>query len=442
MIDLAPFSILGALLMSTSALERTLILKEVSCAGCLLFGFVLLAQCVGSSSAVAQTSPWAVSLCEVSDSPAKFDKQTLQLRGQVYLYFEDFSLRSEACPNKWPGIWLAFGGDVATPTMSTANDTVRRPGSAPVVEGVSVSLVKDDKLEQLFALISARRGHDHYYPLYKVSATLTGIFLAGNRKLRRDGNPEWPGYGHMGLFYLFVISRVDAVDAQPPPQLDVSGTITDADGKPVVGVDVFSQTVNCCQSWVSRARSDDAGNFGIRNAGQVVTFLKAGYGPKSLVLETGGKGIQLVLERKPEDDWQIPTCKEGSAEHHFHGLTLTMGIPHGMHSEQVLPRSFIIHRKVRYPMIRLFKGNPAAPYGETASRLFGSGKFAQRNVLNAEGKTIGLDSRGVLENGESWRVVVIPGTETVEYEGTVPETSDIFDHIIDSACLQSDAITH
>ena len=26
--------------------------------------------------------------------------------------FEDFSLHSDACPNKWPGIWLAFGGDV------------------------------------------------------------------------------------------------------------------------------------------------------------------------------------------------------------------------------------------------------------------------------------------------------------------------------------------
>jgi hypothetical protein len=380
----------------------------------------------------------------VLDSPEKFDKQTLQLRGHVYLYFEDFSLRSEVCPNKWPGIWLTFGGDIATPTMSTANDTVRRSGFTPLVGGVPVSLIKDDNFERFFALISARHGHDAHYsgPLYSVTATLTGTFLAGNCKLRSDGRPEMPGYGHLGAFHLFLISHVDTVDAEPPPELGVSGTVTDVDWKPIGGVYVYSQTVNCCQPWVSQVRSDDAGHFALRNAGQVVTFLKVGYVPRSVVFETGRNDIQLVLESRPSDDWRIPTCRASASERRFDGLPLSLVMPNRMHSKKTVSGSFIIHGKGNYPLIRLFRGDPRTPYGETASWLFGSEKFAQRNVLNAEGKTIGVDSWGVQGNGNSWRVVVIPGQETVEYDGAICEISDIFDRTIDSACLQSDTVTH
>jgi hypothetical protein len=405
-----------------------------------LFVLVLLVQCLDSLQAEAQTGPSLVPLCDVLQTPDKFDKQAIQLRGNVRLAFEDFSLDSEACPNKRPGIWLAFGGDVATPTMSTANDTVRKPGFTPVIGGVPVSLTKDDNFERFFALISARHGHDPHYsgPLYNVTAALTGIFLAGNRKLV-NGKIEFPGYGHMGFFYLFIITRVDAVDSAPPAHLSVSGTVTSADGRALIGVDVYSQTVNCCQPWVSQARSDDAGFFAIRNAGQVLTFLKAGYSPKSIVLETGRNDIGVTLESRLVDDWQIPACKETSPEHHFHGLPLSLSIPHGLHSEQVSPPPdplFVIHRKPGYQLIRFFKSNASAPYGETASWLFGSERFTQRNVVDADGKQIGIDTRGQQGNKMFWRILAMPGLETVEFYVPSRETADLFDGIIDSACVE------
>ena len=82
-----------------------------------VFVFVVLVQCLDPLQTEAQTGPSLVPLCDVLQTPDKFDKQDIQVRGNVHLAFEDFSLHSEACPNKWPGIWLAFGGDVATPTM-------------------------------------------------------------------------------------------------------------------------------------------------------------------------------------------------------------------------------------------------------------------------------------------------------------------------------------
>jgi hypothetical protein len=406
-----------------------------------VFVFAVFVQRLESSQAEAQTGTSLVPLCDVLQTPDRFDKRAIQLRGSVHLVFEDFSLHSEACPNKWPGIWLAFGGDVATPTMSTANDTVRRSGFTPVIGGVPVSLTKDDNFERFFELISARHGHDPHYsgPLYNVTATLTGIFLAGNHKLV-NGRVEFPGYGHMGAFYLFVITRVDVVDSVPPAHLSVSGTVTSPDGKPLTGVDVYSQTVNCCQPWVSQALSDDAGSFALKNAGQVLTFLKAGYSPKSIVLETGRNDVGVTLESRPADDWQIPTCKETAPNHHFHDLPLSLSTLHGLHSEQVSPPPdplFVIHHKPGYQLIRLFKSNPSAPYGEIASWLFGSEKFTQRNVVDADGKRIGIDTSGLQGNKMFWRILALPGLETVEFYVPSRETAALFDGIIDSACVEA-----
>lgn len=406
-----------------------------------LFVLVVLLHCLGSLQSEAQTGASVVALCDLLQAPDKFDKQAIQLRGDVHLAFEDFSLHSEACPNKWPGIWLAFGGDIATPTMSTANDTVRQPAVSPVVEGVPVSLTKDDNLERFFALIAARRGHDPHYSdsLYRVTATLTGVFLAGNRKLI-NGRVDFPGYGHMGAFYLFIITRVDAVDSAPPAHLRVSGTVTGADGKPLVGVDVYSQTVNCCQPWMSQARSDDSGFFTVRNAGQVLSFLKAGYSPKSIVLETGRDDVAVTMESRPGDDWQIPTCKETSPEHLFRGLPLSLSIPQGLHSEQISPPPhplFVIHRRPGYQVIRLFKSNPNAPYDETAFWIFSSEKFTQRNVVDAGGRQIGIDTAGVEGNKMFWRILAMPGLETIEFYEPSRETADLFDAAIDSACVQA-----
>jgi hypothetical protein len=402
-----------------------------------LIGLLLLSQCLCLSPTAAQTKPSAVPLCDVLQSPDRFDKQTIQLRGNVHLAFEVFNLTSEECPNKWPSIWLAFGGDAATPTMSTVNDTVRVPGSARTFGGIAVSLVKDENFERFFALISARRGRD---PLYHVTASLTGTFLAGNRKLQSNGRPHMPGYGHLGCCFLFVISRVDAVDADPPRELNVSGTIKDAAGAPVTGVDVYSQTINCCQPQLGQTRSDEAGYFAIKNAGQVLTFLKPGYRPQSLVLETGRNDLRVIMESTSAYDWLIPACKGVRGEHQFHDLPLRVSIPEGLHSEQV-PRPpdtlFTIHRKPGSPFIRLSGGNSGAPFGAAAEWIFGSKEFTQRNVLDTEGNSVGTDTSGVAKNNMFWRILAMHGQEIVEYYADSRETADLFDGVVNSACFST-----
>jgi Carboxypeptidase regulatory-like domain len=420
--------LVSSLQMGNSA---RVVLNRLCSASFRLSGLMALIWCLSLFQAEAQESAPAVELCEVLRSPDKFDKQTIQLRGVVHLAFEDFTFHSDACPNKWPGIWLAFGGDAPTPTMSTANDTVRPPGLTPRFEGVSVSLTKDEAFERFYALISARHGSDS---LYQVTATLTGTFLAG-RKVK--GWP--PGYGHLGAFYLFVITHVDAVNSDPPPQVNVAGTITDQSGTAVPGVEVYAETVNCCQPQVKQTRSDDSGHFSITNAGQVLTFTKAGYRPQSVVMEKGRNDFPLTLESTSAHDWQIAACKGTSGEHRFKDLPLSVSIPNGLHTEQLssAPDSpFIIHAKPGIQFIRLSRGNPAAPHGQTASWIFDSEKSSQRNVLDSAGSPIGLDSKGE-NNDRFWRILAIPGQEIVDYHVSSRETAELFDTIIDSACIHS-----
>jgi hypothetical protein len=397
-----------------------------------LFGFLLTVSCLSPLPAEAQAGPSVVPLCDVVRSPDKFDRQVIRVRGNVHLAFEDFTLHPTACPDKWPAIWLAFGGDVPTPTISTANDTVRPQGVTPKFGGVSVSLTKDENFERFFALISARSGNDS---LYHVTATLTGIFLAGRNV---KGWP--PGYGHLGAFHLFVISRVDAVNAHPSPQLNTEGVITDAAGTPVAGVDVYSQTVNCCQPRVKQTRSDGTGHFALGNAGQVLSLVKVGYSPQNLVLERGRTDLHIILDRSSEEGWKIPNCTKNADKGQFSGLPLSVSIPEDLHSEQLssAPNSpFIIHHKVGYPYIRLFKADPSAPYSQMASHVFSSGKFSQRNALNEEGQTIGMDAKGARDDKIFWRVLALSGQEIVEYYVASRETADLFDGIIDSACVQT-----
>lgn len=407
----------------------------------LAIAFVFAAPAHRPILAETQSGPAFVPICDLLRTPDKFDKQTIQLQGNVVLEFEQFSLYSKDCANESPGIWLEFGGDVATPTMSTANDTVRKPGFAPTVGDAPVYLNKDDNFERFFALISARKAHDwqDHSALYNVSATLTGIFLAGNRNLM-NGKFRFPGYGHMGFSYLFMITRVDAVNSTPPPHLGVSGTVHDPEGRPLAGVDVYSQTVNCCQPWVSRARSDEAGSFSVRNAGQVLTFLKAGYRPKSIVFEMGRDDAGVTLESMPADDWKIPTCKEPGSEDHFEGLPLDLANPQGMHVEKVSNKFeslFVIRHKPSSELLRILKSKASAPYGETASRIFGSDSFTQRNVAGANEKRIGMDSSGSQSKERWWRITALPGLETMEYDVASPEAAKVFDGVIDSACVKA-----
>lgn len=381
----------------------------------------------------AQTTR-SVALCEVLDSPDKYDKQTIQIQGYAHLAFEDFTFTSKECPKAFPGIWLIYGGDVPTPTMSTVNDTRRKRGTNPIIEGIPVPLTKDGNFDRFQTLLAARKERDE--SLYQVTATLTGTFFEGNSKTHAGGGRR-PGYGHLGGFFLFVISHVDEVESDPPAQMTVAGTVRDAEGRPVTGVDVISHTVNCCQALTEKTKSNDSGAFELRTAGQVMTFTKSGYSPKSLVLVNGNTNLEVVIDSRGDADFRIPACGGTGAQEEFQGFPIRLTIPEGMHSDQLSEtpgKLYIIHKDVRGPALRLALAGPEDRFGQTAIDIFYSQKFTQRNVLDADGKWIGLDTSGSDEK-RLWRILAIPGKAVISYDEYSTDTAHAFDQAIDSACF-------
>jgi hypothetical protein len=171
---------------------------------------LLVPICAGAQS------PTKVALCDLVRQPEKFTRQWVEVRGEVDLAFENFSLRTVDCGEKLQGIWLAYGGDEPTPTASTVNDNERPPGMVLKVNGIPVPLQRDADLElfkrRLDALrVTAPDGSPCYEGcrLYRVTATLAGLFMAAPNPT----NNPLSGYGHLGCCHLLAIQRVADVNA-------------------------------------------------------------------------------------------------------------------------------------------------------------------------------------------------------------------------------------
>ena len=165
-----------------------------------LFTLFVSLWCI-APSLQAQENPVEVSSCNLAKDPKNFDGKLIRVRAGLNVFFEDFTLEIMNCDSD-QGIWLAFGGDVPGIVASTVNDEFRRSGSVVRVNGVSYGIKKDDEFHKLYALIASRHGDK---PDYRVTATLTGTFLAG-----REGKTA------QGLSLLDFRKTTVAIPCRPP----------------------------------------------------------------------------------------------------------------------------------------------------------------------------------------------------------------------------------
>jgi hypothetical protein len=175
----------------------------------------LFALALALLSAHAQSQlPVSVNPCDLVAHPEAYAGRTIKVRAKVSIGFENFTIATPGCNEKGREVWLMYGGDEPTPTMSTVNDQSRPAGSVLKVEGRPVVLRHDSELELFKRRLSAQRliGVSDEESLgicrfYDVTATITGIFFAA---------PDRPlgGFGHMGCCHLLAIQQIEDVDAQ------------------------------------------------------------------------------------------------------------------------------------------------------------------------------------------------------------------------------------
>lgn len=175
----------------------------------LLFMLSVLIPAVGWTQ-----TPVKVALCDLVKNPQQYSRQWVEVRGQVELAFENFSLNTHDCGERQRGIWLAYGSDETTP-KSPRKDAKSTSGSVLTLPRPPVTLVKDANLDLFKRRLDAQRTT---FPdgspcsdclLYRVTATLIGLFMA----VPETSSNTFAGYGHMGCCHLLTIRQVTDVTA-------------------------------------------------------------------------------------------------------------------------------------------------------------------------------------------------------------------------------------
>jgi len=357
-----------------------------------VFCFVCL-PCLAS----AQKNPVDVPACELARSPKDFDGKLVRVRSTVNVHFEDLTLGVANCDSN-QHIWLAFGGDVPGIVASTANDNYRKPGTKIEVNGVSYEIEKDDSFRRFYALIAARHGDK---PEYKVTATLIGVFLAGEETKAATGRVTYSGYGHLGCCALLVITRVSQVESAPHADLNVNGVVLGPNGKPVEAFAVIDDILGGSPPERQFATTNARGEFAFSNSGQQLRFENPKYRPLALTVEPGGAAVRVTLEDAKDSDWMIPACGGDSSEGRI-GFSALFAIPLAMKSspfESDGVQSLFVYPRGEEPVSAelIISRSPDETTEVRDSR--DSKWFEERWIKDGSGNVIGIDARGQTDHG-------------------------------------------
>ncbi len=157
-----------------------------------------------------------VSLCQLLAQPGKYEG-TIQIRAQVRLEFENFSISGAGCRDRQSDdIWLQYGSGKAQPTGWCCGD--------PTL-GDSPSLVQDQNFKRFHQVLTATRKASGCKEaalsrrscfLYDVTATLTGRFDSADTQPCANGKGRCcpGGFGHLGFHCTrLIIQSVRDVEA-------------------------------------------------------------------------------------------------------------------------------------------------------------------------------------------------------------------------------------
>ena len=222
-----------------------------------------------------------------------------------------------------------------------------------------------------------------------------------------------------------IISRAQVVEIQ--------GYVRTADGKPIDGV------------FISRfGKTDETGHFKIasdvpRRYWKTLIFDKKGFVPKVVSLDTSSRNLIITLE--PETDngvWDVPSCTAAKVNgSRFVGQYLRLTVPRELKFKSGVDSDYISY------VIGLTEGGNKHWLRGGWGNLYGDVYPGGEKLLSLEHysyrrTSVGIDWRGVTQDGKYWRYFGAPSVfETYHYETDSKRSADIFDKILDGVCFQS-----
>jgi len=220
----------------------------------------------------------------------------------------------------------------------------------------------------------------------------------------------------------------------------ITGTVVTDDGQPIVGVMVQGSVwKSCCPVQQDSATSDEKGEFRLQHGGLVIHFLKDNLQPETIVVKPGTSKVRVTMHRST-DSLSVPICgrpRRGEKQiGQKYGPRFTVSV-HSVTVKGGKPDTdyvkYVIRPKRGKSYLEFWFGPYAMPSEPDDEQFTNSSDFSQRNIV-VTGGGIGMDSRGHLRGGDSWRQTVIVGHGGAVYVRAPAGEATVFDRIINSIC--------
>lgn len=216
----------------------------------------------------------------------------------------------------------------------------------------------------------------------------------------------------------------------------IEGVVAAEDGHPISGVVVYNS-----EPIREQTTTDRRGVFRLKHPGAVIHFSGDRLQPLTVVVKARATGVRITMYAST-NMLVVPTCgtvRPGRKRVGWSSYGLQFEVPmtdvsiSGGRPDVDYVR-YVIEPKLGEANLEIWLGPSAIGIDPDAEMFMKSVRFEQRNVVSADGRTMGMDSWGTLRNGARWRQAAIVDSGGSIYENTSPQDSTLFDQIIDSVC--------
>lgn len=222
-----------------------------------------------------------------------------------------------------------------------------------------------------------------------------------------------------------IISRAKGQDS------DVQGTVRDMAGNPISEVSVFGLHHFLAGGHDEyRTKTDNRGHFELQAVGRPIFLFAQNYQPQTYI--RGNQEFSLSLTLNPDKgDNSPPTCLKARGNSKRYGWPLRFSAPQGAKAHRVTSTDAtswaITLRNSEQAGVLIIESGPLIGGLPPEDWLLNSKEFAEKNSM-------GLDWRGVSTEDKRWRWFHGFGS-LAHYENASGNTAQLFDEIIDSACM-------
>jgi hypothetical protein len=223
----------------------------------------------------------------------------------------------------------------------------------------------------------------------------------------------------------------------------IRGTVTEKNGRPVVGVMVIGALGRtCCPFKREQTTTDQRGEFRLDQPGAVIHFYKDDFRPLALVLRPGTAEFRVTIETS-EGGLIVPACSDSIRNQKLIGWG-DYGVHFAVPEREVKMEGgkpdvdyvrYVIKPRAGESWLEFWFGPYAMSTEPDDEQFVNSVDFSQRNVEASKGKSFGIDSSGRFANGRRWRQTAILGQGGARYLDAAETDANLFDRIIDSICL-------